>query len=130
MKPESVQPAPEKSKRSGTEHRQRQPRIIFRVTEQERDEIKASAAAAGLTVGSFLRGLAVTEPRTRAIRSAPPDLTSIRQFLGQVGRYTGNLHQLVKRVNLGDLPQSADVAEIADEARQFLEAARTAWKGL
>jgi hypothetical protein len=122
--------APAKKKRSGTERRQRQPRIIFRVSKEERAEIKAAADAAGLTVGSFLRGLALAAPRTRAVRHAPPDLTGVRQFLAQIGWYTGNLHQLVKRVNLGEFPRGADLAEITREAREFLDLARTAWKGL
>src|SRR5665213_795425 len=46
-----------KKTRSGSETRKRQPRIIFRVSQGERAEIKANAAAAGFSIGSFIRSV-------------------------------------------------------------------------
>jgi len=118
-----------KKSRSGSEKRQRQPRIIFRVSKEERAAIKAAALAAGLTVGSFLRSLALAAPRIRAVRLVSPDRALINQFLGRIGRYEGNLYQLVKRANIGDTPQLKALDEIAQEAHEFLADARAVWKG-
>lgn len=123
-----------KKKRSGSGKRQRDCIIKFRVKAQERAEIKDSAVAAGLTVGSFLRSLALAAPRTRAVphdpvRHASPDTACIKTFLGRVGHYEGNLYQVVRRMNIGYLPEAHTLAELADDAREFLEAARAAWDG-
>jgi hypothetical protein len=116
--------------RSGSETRKRQPRIAFRVSIEELDAIKAAALTAGLSVGSFLRSLALAMPRTRPVRAISPDAANIRQFLGQVGRYTGNLKQLVRSVNFGNPPDARELASVALEAQEFLAAARAAMKGV
>ena len=125
---------PKKKTRSGSEKRQRERIIKFRVKPDEVAEIKASAAAAGLTVGSLLRSLALAAPRTRAVRHdavrhATPDRAAINEFLGRVGKYEGNLYQVVRRMNFGNLPEVQTLADLADEARAFLEAARIILKG-
>jgi uncharacterized protein (DUF1778 family) len=120
---------PKKKNRTGSEQRKRQPRITFRVSTEEVEAIKSAALAAGLSVGSFLRSLALAMPRTRAVRAVSPDVANVRQFLGQVGRYTGNLKQLVRSVNFGSTPDARELAAIALEAQAFLDAARAALKG-
>jgi hypothetical protein len=64
-------PSKNRRRSSGSENRFRQTRIVFRVSVDEHDEIKARAAA-GLTVGSFLRGLALPAPRVRPARRYQP----------------------------------------------------------
>lgn len=65
-----------KNKRSGSDNRQRDCLINFRVSVEEHDEIKARAVSAGLTVGSFLRSLAFPascpRPVVRRFRRLPP----------------------------------------------------------
>jgi hypothetical protein len=100
------------------------------VTKDERAEIKANAQAAGLTVGSFLRGLALIAPRTRAVHVAIPEREHTERFLGQIGRYTGNLSQLVRRTNYGQTPEACDLAEVTQQAREFLAGARAVWEGV
>ena len=84
----SKKPPAAKRNRSGSEKRQRDCIVKFRAKLAERAAIKASAAAAGLSVGSFLRSLALAAPRTRTVHLPRPDEASVNQFLGQVGRYT------------------------------------------
>jgi len=121
---------PQKRRRSGSGKRQRGCIIKFRAKPDERAEIRASAKAAGLTVGSFLRSLALAAPRTRAVHIAVPERERTERFLGQVGRYTGNLRQLVKRANFGQTPDARDLAEVTQQAREFLDAARAVWEGV
>jgi len=127
----SKKPPAAKRNRSGSEKRQRDCIVKFRAKLAERAAIKASAAAAGLSVGSFLRSLALAAPRTRAVHLARPDEASVNQFLGQVGRYTGNLRQLLRRanINLTDAPEASELAAITQEARAFLATARATWEG-
>ena len=117
-----------KKARSGSETRKRQPRIIFRVSEEERAEIRANAAAAGFSIGSFIRSATTTRQRTRAVRRPlPADMKAVAQVLAQTGRIGGNIYQLVRGMNLGDIPQSDELDAAAKEARAFIAAAREAF---
>jgi hypothetical protein len=118
-----------KRRKSGSTTRQRGVLNTFRSTAEERAEMKANAAAAGLTFGSFIRGFALASPRTRAVRVPVPDSAHVEVFLSQVGRYTGNLRQLVRHLNYGGTAEARELAEIADEARDFLAKARRLWRG-
>jgi hypothetical protein len=124
---EGAAPSPKK-KRSGSETRKRQPRIIVRVSPEERAEIKANAEAAGLSVGSYVRSVTTLRQRTRPVRSRPlPDQERLAQFLGQTGRIGGNMYQLVRGMNLGDIPRVDELYDAAKEARAFIAAAREAF---
>ena len=125
-KPTRRKPSRSRNSRSGSEKRKRQPRIIFRVSEEERAEIKASAATAGLSVGSFLRSAVITRPRTRPVRHVSPDMQRVGQLLAQTGRIGGNIYQLVRGMNLGDIPRFDDLTAAGKEARAFIAAAREA----
>jgi hypothetical protein len=46
------------------------------------------------------------------------------QFLGQMGRIGGNLYQLVRGMNLGDIPRVDELYDAAKEARTFVAVAR------
>jgi hypothetical protein len=118
-----------KSKRSGSAKRRRDVLNTFRSTPEERAEMRASAVAAGLKFGSFIRSLACRKPTTRAVPHVSPDRAAINEFLGRVGRYEGNLYQVVRRMNFGDLPEVKTLAELADEARAFLDTARAVLRG-
>jgi hypothetical protein len=128
MSDKQSQPKPRKKTRSGTEKRKRQPRIIFRVSPEERSEIKANAEAAGLSVGSYLRSVATLRQRTRAVRrQPPPDMERVQQILAQTGRIGGNMYQLVRGMNLGEIVRVDELYNAAKEARAFLAAAREAF---
>jgi hypothetical protein len=120
---------PPRKNRSGSAKRRRSVMNKFRSTIEERAEMQANAAAVGLKFGSFMRGLGCVRPTTRAIPHVSPDRAAINEFLGRVGRYEGNLYQVVRRMNFGDLPEVKTLAELAREARDFLDAARVVLKG-
>jgi len=115
-----VGPKPKARKRSGSEKREKNCIIKFRARKDERDEMRANAAAAGLSLGSFLRGLAMPRPRTRQVRRPRPDTKLFAQAMGRLGIYASNAHQLLKLANRGDIVY---VEELADATRKLDEAA-------
>jgi hypothetical protein len=116
-----------KKNRSGSENRKRHPRVYSRVSDAERQQIEQDAAAQGLTVGAYLRSLAITSnPQTRPVRRPLADVRMLAQIKGQVGRIGGNIHQLLKLANRGDIVNTGELAEAAKEAREFLAAATDA----
>ena len=120
---------PKKSKRSGSEKRKRQPRIIFRVSEEERAEMKASAAAAGLSVGSFIRSRTVAAPHTRVVRSLAPTVAEFRQYKGEIGKIGGNLAQFLRLANRGEIVPPDDLAPAVDEVRALIAALAATLEG-
>jgi hypothetical protein len=110
--------------RSGTETRKRQPRVYSRVTQDERAKIESDAAALGMTVGTYIRFLALDLPQTRPVRRPLADVQLLAQIKGQVGRLGGNIHQLLRLANRGEIPWSEDMAVAAKEVSDFLATAR------
>src|SRR5580704_12236968 len=78
---------PRARRRSGSEKREKNCIVKFRARKDERDEMRANAAAAGLSLGSFLRGLEIARPRTRPVRRPRPDTKIFAQAMGRLGIY-------------------------------------------
>lgn len=114
----------EEKSRSGSEQRRRQPRVASRVTQDELLKIEADAAAFGMSVGGYLRWLALDRPQTRAVRRPLADVQLLLQIKGQVGRLGGNIHQILRLANRGEIPWTEEVAVAAKEVSDFLKAAR------
>jgi hypothetical protein len=110
--------------RSGSENRKRQPRVSARVTDEEFARIEGDAAAHGLSVAGYLRWLAIEHPQTRAVRKPLADVRLLAQIKGEVGRLGGNIHQLLRLANRGEIVLTDDVAVAAREVSDFLKAAR------
>jgi hypothetical protein len=123
MKPEAAK------QRSGSETRKRHPRVYSRVTDDERAVIERDAAAMGLSVGGYLRWLAIDNPKTRAVRKPLADVLVLGQIKGQVGRIGGNLHQLLKKANRGELPWTEEVVAAAKDVSDFLTLAAEILRG-
>lgn len=122
---------PQRKKRSGSEKRQRDCIVKFRAKPEERAEMKANAAAAGLSLGSFLRSYAVSNPRTRSVRSSlAPAVAELAHFKGQIGRIGGNLHQLLKLANRGEFIDPDQLVEAVRDVRQLLAAATEILRGV
>lgn len=119
-----------KKKRSGSDNRKRHPRVYSRVSDAEHTQIDMDAAALGLSVSGYIRWLAVERPQTRAVRRPLADVTLLQQLKGQCGRIGGNLHQLLKLANRGEIPWSGELDAAAREVREFLAAANAALKGV
>jgi len=88
------------AKKSGSENRERQPIIGFRVTPKERAEIEEAAEAEGLSMGSFIREKILTEAQeTMRTRKPSFDRVLLAQCVAQVGKVGANLNQIAKRLN-------------------------------
>jgi hypothetical protein len=110
--------------RSGTENRKRQPRVASRVTPDELARIESDAAAHGLSVGGYIRWLALDHPQTRAVRRPLADVVLLAQIKGQVGRLGGNIHQLLRLARRGEVPWTEELADAGKEVSDFLGTAR------
>jgi len=108
-----------KAKRSGSEKRERQPRVYSRVTEAELAEIERDAAAQGLSVGSYLRWLAIDRPQTRPTRRPVAEEVLLRQLKAEAGRVDGNLAQFLKLANRGSAVPVDAIADAANAVRDF-----------
>jgi hypothetical protein len=125
MPPEPMVPAPRPRKkgRSGSEKRQRKDIISVRVKEHELLIIEANAAAVDLCASSFLRALGTGQHRPNERRRPNPDMRQVGKLLAQCGRIGGNVHQLVKEMNFGGIPQSDELDAAGREVRDLVKAA-------
>lgn len=121
--------APKKKTRSGSEKRKRRAPISVRVDDGERAKIEANAAAVGLYASAFLRILGTGEQRPRERRRPSPDMKLLAHLMGQVGRIGGNLAQLLKLANRGDILPVNELPAAVHEARVFIADAQKALRG-
>ena len=108
--------------RSGSETRNRGPRITFRVTDGEQARIQASADRAGLTVGSYVRSRALKQPTTRAVRRPPVETAQLSQLLGLMGAVGGDLRLIAKGLDAGETVENTEATAALTD---FREAAAT-----
>lgn len=99
--------------------------VRFKVSAAERDELKATAKGAGLSVSEYLRRRAFGGPVARAAESIVAD--EVRHELGKIGT---NVNQLARRANeaarLVPAERAAVVASVVGEARAVLVAIKEA----
>src|SRR5262249_20894479 len=91
--------------------------------EDLRHKIEDDAAAQGLTVGSYIRWLAADHCGTRAVRRPLADVVLLAQLKGEAGRVDGNLAQLLKLANRGEIIFIDELADAAKAVREFYIAA-------
>ncbi|MGD0798640.1 MAG: hypothetical protein ABR910_13045 [Acidobacteriaceae bacterium] len=94
------------------------------MTDAERRKIESDAADLGMSVGGYLRWLAIVNPETRAVRRPLADVQLLAQIKGQVGRLGGNIHQLLRLANRGEIPWTEEMAVAAKEVSDFLKVAQ------
>jgi hypothetical protein len=107
---------PASKKRSGSQTRQRAGIVTFRATAGEREELILAADRAGLSVGSYVRGRALVQPTTRAVRRPTVERAALSQILAQLGKAGSNLNQIARALNAGG-DERADLAAAIDEFR-------------
>ena len=93
------------------------PRINFRVSDAELSKIEMDAAAQGLSVGAYLRWLALDSPQTRPTRRPLPGEASLRQLKGEAGKVDGNLAQLLRMANRGEAMPVDAIEDAASAVR-------------
>ena len=99
-----------RSSRSGSEARQRQRRLTYRITEAEYAQVEAAACSAGLSLASYARQRTVEQVSTRSRRRASVDVLALAKALALVNKMGGNLHQLVRHLNFGGFPYPGEIA--------------------
>jgi uncharacterized protein (DUF1778 family) len=102
--------------RSGTETRQRRAIIGFRATAAERAELEAAAERAGLSLSSYVRAATLTAPETRAMRRATIERDALAQLLARLGRISGNVYQISRRLNFNEMVE-ADIPTVMAEVK-------------
>lgn len=97
--------------------------VAVRVTPAEHAALTAAAAQAGLSVGAYLRAMALGRPGPRAVRRPPLEKEALARAVGLLGRYGGNLNQLAHAANaMGALPTAAELAAMKRELREMRDA--------
>ena len=77
------------------------------------------AAAAGLTVGSYIRRLLADTCSIRPMRRRVPGELLLAQLRAEAGRTDGNLAQLLRLANRGELVETPELAEASAAVRAF-----------
>jgi hypothetical protein len=73
--------------------------IAIRCTVKQHMAIKESAAKAGLSVGAYLRSLAVGHPGPRSVHRPRPGDVPLARLLGHIGKLGSNVNQIAKIAN-------------------------------
>ena len=98
-------------RRSGSEQRQKQSRITFRLSGAEYGTVQVAADRAGVTLGTYIRDCVLKSPETRRRPRPSVEVQAVTRLQGEMNRVGGNLHQLLKRVNFGDTPMVHELRE-------------------
>ena len=90
--------------------------IHVRCTYYEREAIKAIAEQAGLSVGAFLRALALGDPGPRSVRRPPIERLELARLLGAINKVGSNANQIAKVINTTrNLPSWSELAAIKED---------------
>ncbi len=110
--------------RSGSENRRRPALVNFRTTPAEHAELERLAELSGLSIGSYVRARALSEPTTRAVRRPTVERAALSQILAQLGKCGSNLNQIARVLNSGgDVPGDipAAIGEFRTACRMIMQ---------
>jgi len=94
--------------------------IAVRCTAAERAAIAERASQAGLSVGAYLRSLALGTAGPRSVRRPPIERKELARLLGWLGKLGSNVNQLAKRFNQSRaLPGFAELLAIRREVGEM-----------
>lgn len=108
--------------RSGSESRQKQQRVTFRLASSEHAELVAAAERAGQTLGTYVRSRVLAEPVTRARRRPTIEVQAVTRLQGEMNKVGSNIHQILRRVNLGDTPDGEELRAAFQGYREVIAA--------
>jgi hypothetical protein len=86
--------------------------IAVRCTLKQHTAIKEKAAKAGLSVGAYLRSLAVGHPGPRSVHRPRPGDTELARLLGHIGKIGSNINQIAKLANTYRHPPSKSALSV------------------
>jgi hypothetical protein len=93
-----------------------------RVSPALRDKVIAEAAAAGLSLGAFIRARLDGSPGPRAKRNPGPDTVLLAKVLAELGKSGSNLNQIAYQLNSGEEVQLPELCEALAEQRAAVAA--------
>jgi hypothetical protein len=97
--------------------------ISVRCTAKERSKIDEAARQAGLSIGAYLRALALGDAGPRAVRRPPIERKELARLLGHLGKVGSNLNQLAHAFNSrGRVPGLAELNDIRSYVGQMRDA--------
>lgn len=97
--------------------------VAVRCTAKERSTIDEAARKAGLSIGAYLRTLALGSPGPRAVRRPPIERKELARLLGHLGKIGSNLNQLTRAYNGGGrAPALAELTALRQEIGQIRDA--------
>jgi len=73
--------------------------IAIRCSVRQNETIKEGASRAGLSIGAYLRALAVGYPGPRSVRRPPIEKAELTKLLGHIGKIGSNVNQIAKFAN-------------------------------
>jgi hypothetical protein len=90
--------------------------IAVRCTAEDRVLIAETAAQAGLSVGAFLRTLALGRAGPRAVKRPREDLELLARILAGIGKLGSNHNQIAKWANtVKASPSAAELAQMRED---------------
>ena len=113
-------------KRSGSETRQKGRVVTLRVSEREYETIQRDASGAGVTVGTYIRERLLTAPQTARRRRPHADVAALSAAHRQVRAVGGNLNQIARSLNMGELRAAGDLPGVLTEVQKTLQLVRRA----
>jgi hypothetical protein len=118
LNPKTKRAAPWRGRRRVADPKEKP--ISVRCTAEDHAVIKESATAAGLSIGAYLRALALGSPGPRAVRRPPIERKELARLLGHLGKVGSNINQLAYAYNRDRLlPGLAELAAIQRDVGQM-----------
>ena len=74
-------------------------RIAVRLTDDDHSFLEQTAKDAGLSVGAFLRAIALGTAGARAVKRPPIDRKQLAKLLGEIGKLGSNVNQIARWAN-------------------------------
>ena len=97
--------------------------ISVRCTAKERSQIDETARQRGLSIGAYLRALALGSAGPRAVRRPPIERKELARLLGHLGKVGSNLNQLAHAFNRdAKVPGLAELKAIRRYAEELRDA--------
>ena len=97
--------------------------ISVRCTAAERSKIDEAARQAGLSIGAYLRTLALGSAGPRAVRRPPIERKELARLLGHLGKVGSNLNQLAHAFNRDRrIPGLADLTAMRQQIGELRDA--------
>jgi hypothetical protein len=97
--------------------------VSVRCTAKERSTIDEAARRAGLSVGAYLRTLALGSPGPRAVRRPPIERKELARLLGHLGKVGSNINQLAYAFNsTRRIPGLAELTAVREQIGEIRDA--------